>query len=363
MRVTIVGAGAIGGTVGAYLARSGTAVEMVDKDAGHVTAMAAKGLTIQGFDETFTVPVAAISPGELSGPLEVVLLAVKAQHTADAMGSVAPLLTADSTVVSLQNGLCPRTISAAIGDQRTVGALVNFSADYLQPGLITYAGAGTVRIGGLDGRPSPRLDMAAALLSGWGRVEVTDNIWGYLWGKLGYASMLFATALTDETMADIIDSYRPLMVELAAEVYEAAAHEGVRPEPFDNVEPSLYYPREAQDWNRINASLDDLVARRRVDQKTRSGIWRDLAVRKRRTEVDEQIGAVLRIGRGRGLAMPLTDRLVTMIHELEDGVRQLAVANIDELELLRRPAAAPPAASPAPADHSASDGEGLRARQ
>jgi 2-dehydropantoate 2-reductase len=335
VRVTIVGAGAIGGTVGAYLARSGTAVEMVDKDAAHVAAIAENGLTIQGFDETFTVPVEAINPAQLSGPLEVVLLAVKAQHTADAVTSVAPLLTADSTVVSLQNGLCPRTIAAAIGEHRTIGALVNFSADYLEPGLITYAGAGTVRIGGLDGKPSPRLDMAAALLSGWGAVEVTGNIWGYLWGKLGYANMLFGTALTDETMADIIDRYRPLMVELAAEVYEAAAREGVRPEPFDNVEPSLYYPRETQDWDRINVSLDDLVARRRVDQKTRSGIWRDLAVRKRRTEVDDQIGAVLRIGRAGGLPMPLTGRLVTMIHELEDGVRQRTAANVDELELLR----------------------------
>jgi 2-dehydropantoate 2-reductase len=340
VRVTIVGAGAIGGTVGAYLARSGTPVEMVDKDAEHVAAMAASGLTIQAFDQTFTTAVDAIIPGQLAGPLEVVLLAVKAQHTADAVSSLAPLLTADSTVVSLQNGLCPRTIAATIGESRTIGALVNFSADYLEPGLITYAGAGTVRIGGLDGKPSPRLELAATLLSGWGSVEVTGNIWGYLWGKLGYANMLFGTALTDETMADIIDRYRPLMVELAAEVYEAAAREGVRPEPFDNVEPWLYYPREIQDWDRINASLDDLVARRRADQKARSGIWRDLAVRKRRTEVDEQIGAVLRIGRAGGLPMPLTGRLVTMIHELEDGVRQRTVASVDELELLRRSAAA-----------------------
>ena len=335
MRVTIIGAGAIGGTVGAYLARSGTPVEVVDKDAAHATTMATSGLTIQAFDETFTAPVTAIVPDQLTGPLEMVLLAVKAQHTADAVSLIAPLLTADSTVVSLQNGLCPRVIAAAIGEHRTIGALVNFSADYLEPGLITYAGAGTVRIGGLDGKPSPRLEAAAALLSGWGRVEVTDNIWGYLWGKLGYANMLFGTALTDETMADIIDRHRPLMVELATEVYEAAAREGVRPEPFDNVEPSLYYPRETRDWERINASIDDLVARRRVDKKARSGIWRDLAVRKRRTEVDEQTGAVLRIGRAGGLPMPLTDRLVTMIHELEDGTRQRTVANIDELELLR----------------------------
>jgi 2-dehydropantoate 2-reductase len=336
VRVTIVGAGAIGGTVGACLARSGTQVELVDTDAAHVAAIAAKGLTIEGLDETFTVAAEAVTPSQLTGPLGTVLLAVKAQHTAEAVKSVAPLLTPDSTVVSLQNGLCPRTIAAAIGAERTIGALVNFSADYLEPGLITYGGAGTVRIGGLDGQPSPRLDAAAALLSGWGQVEITANIWGYLWGKLGYANMLFATALTDETMADIIDRYRPLMTELGAEVWEAADREGVTPEPFDNIEPSVYYPRDTQDAGRINASIDDLVARRRTDTKVRSGIWRDLAVRHRATEVDEQIGAVLHIGRSHGLPMPLTGHLVDMIHQLEDGTRQRTIANVDELEHILR---------------------------
>jgi 2-dehydropantoate 2-reductase len=125
------------------------------------------------------------------------------------------------------------------------------------------------------------------------------------------------------------------MVALAAEVYEAADYEGVRPEPFDNVEPSVYYPRDTRDWDRINASLDDLVARRKGDTKTRSGIWRDLAVRKRRTEVDEQIAAAAAIGRGHGLPMTLTTRLVEMIHELEEGSRDRSVVNVDELDALR----------------------------
>jgi 2-dehydropantoate 2-reductase len=338
----VVGAGAIGGTIGAHLVRSGTEIDVVDTDPAHVAAMAERGIAIEGLDEPFTAPVtSAVTPDQLEGPLETVLLAVKAQHTATAIKAIAPALTPDSTVVSLQNGLCPRVIAAEIGAARTIGALVNFSADYLEPGLITYGGSGTVRIGGLDGQPSPRLDAAAELLSGWGLVEVTDNIWGYLWGKLGYANMLFATALTDETMAAIIDRYRPLMVALAAEVYEAADYEGVRPEPFDNVEPSLYYPRDTRDWERINASLDDLVARRKTDTKTRSGIWRDLAVRQRRTEVDEQIGAVAEIGRGHGLPMTLTSRLVEMIHELEEGSRGRSAMNADELDALRSDAGDP----------------------
>jgi 2-dehydropantoate 2-reductase len=100
----------------------------------------------------------------------------------------------------------------------------------------------------------------------------TSNIWGYLWGKLGYANMLFGTALADETMADVIDCYRDLMVELAAEMYEVADREGARVEPFASVEPSLYCPREKRRPAAIARSLDDLVARRRRDGKSKSGI-------------------------------------------------------------------------------------------
>jgi 2-dehydropantoate 2-reductase len=167
-----------------------------------------------------------------------------------------------------------------------------------------------------------------------GEVKVTDNIWGYIWGKMGYANMLFATATTDETMADIIDRYRHLMVELATEIYDVAAREGVKPEPFDDVEPGLYYPRDQRDWDAINRSLDALVARRRRDRKTHSGIWRDLAVRRRPTEVDFQIGLAAEIGGGHGLPMPLTNALVGMIHELESGRRDRSLSNLDELNAL-----------------------------
>ncbi len=336
MSLTIVGAGAIGGTLGAYLARAGTPVLLVDQDEDHVAAMQARGLTIQGFAETFTTKVTACTPRELSGPLDTVLLAVKSQHTESALRVVAPLLATHSSVVSLQNGLCERIIAGRIGPERTVGCFVNFSADYLEPGLILYGGAGSLYLGEIDGRISERVQVLQRLLSAWGTATVTGNIWGYLWGKLGYANMLFATALADETMADVIDRYRPLMVELAAEVYAVADREGITVEPFDGVEPSLYYPAGQRSLPAIERSLDDLVARRRRDQKSKSGIWRDLAVRRRKTEVDEQLGMAVESGARHGLPMPLTRRLVSMIHDLEDGRRLMAWGNLDELEALRR---------------------------
>ena len=334
MRFTVVGAGAIGGTLGAYMLRAGEAVEFADRAADHVQAMRTQGLTIQAFDGTFTVPVEAVTMDELKGPLDVVLLAVKAQDTVAAVKLIHPLLGTGSAVVSLQNGLCEPVIAAQIGSQRTIGAFINFNADYLEPGLIHYGGPGAFHVGEIDGSASARVGEMVRRFSHWGTVRSTTNIFGYLWAKLGYANMLYATALVDEPMADGVDFHRRLMIELACEVYDAARAEAIHLEPFDNVEPNLYYPRESQDWDAINRSLDRLVGLMRKSEKQKSGVWRDLAVRKRKTEVDYHLGAAAEVGRRHGLTMPLTHRLIEMIHEVEGGRRAMAPANIDELDAM-----------------------------
>ncbi len=339
MRYLVVGSGAIGGTVGAYMARAGEDVTFVDKDRDHVEAMRREGLTIQGYAETFTIPVKAMHLEELQDvktPPDFLLLAVKAQHTREALLAAMRAVGPHTAVVSLQNGLNERTIAEICGAERTIGCFVNFSADYLGPGLVHYGSSGALYLGELDGSDTERLRTLGEAMAKFGKVELTNNIWGYLWGKLGYANMLFATALADAKMGDVTLRYQPLMLELACEVYDVAAREGVRPEAFDTITPQLYWPREAQDWAVLGPALQHMAAWQLSSQKTKSGIWRDLAVRHRRTEVDEQPGKVLEIGRGHGLAMPLTSRLVGMIKEIEDGSRAMSWRNIDELEELRQ---------------------------
>ena len=74
-----------------------------------------------------------------------------------------------------------------------------------------------------------------------------------------------------------------------------------------------------------------MVAHNRRSLKSHSGIWRDLAVRKRRTEVDAQLGPIVEFGERHGVPTPLTARLIAMIHEIEDGARPLAAGNLDDL--------------------------------
>jgi 2-dehydropantoate 2-reductase len=320
MAYTVFGAGAIGGTVGAYMLRAGESVLFVDKDADHVYAMQQRGLTIRGFSETFTVPVEATTPDALPDSLETVLLAVKAPATEAAVRAFAERLDPRGCVVSLQNGLNELNISRLVGEQRTIGAFVNFSADYLEPGLIHFGGRGAFYIGELNGSSSPRLDSLQRALGHWGHVQQTDNIWGYLWGKQAYGAMLFATALTSDSMADAIDAHRPVMVSLANEVLGVAAALGMRPIGFDGFDPCD-----------VGRSLDEVIAIRRTDEKTHSGVWRDLAIRHRRTEVDAHFVPIVTYASELGLSVVLLKRMIEMIHDIEEGRRTFSASNLNEL--------------------------------
>jgi 2-dehydropantoate 2-reductase len=332
MRSLIWGAGAIGGTLGAYLARAGSDITMVDTAAEHVDAIARDGLRVTGPIDEFTVPVPAFTPQMLSGTWDEIILATKAHHTDIAIRALLPHLTAGGYVVSAQNGLNELAIADVVGAERTVGAFVNFGADYLEPGVIHYAGHGAVVVGEIDGGITPRV---TAIRDAWRdfdpRAIVTPNIWGYLWGKEAYGAMLFATALTNESIADALamPAYRQLYIALAREILAVAAARAVRPEAFDGFDPAAYLTTASA--GAAERSLDALVAHNRRSAKSHSGIWRDLAVRKRHTEVDAQLGIVVALGSEAGVPAPLTARLVALIHEIERGERQQSLETLNAL--------------------------------
>ena len=306
MDYVVVGAGAIGGTVGARLARRGHDVVFADVDAEHVAAMNDQGLSVEGPVEEFTVAARAVHPHDLPDGLGRVLLAVKAHDTESAVASVAPRLAPDGFVVSLQNGLNEPAIAEAVGAARTVGAFVNFGADYIGPGRIFVGGRGTFRVGEIDGSRSERVVQLAGNLDD---AEVTDNILGFLWAKEAYGAMLFATAISDLSIADALEEprYRPLYLRLADEVLACAT---ARPEAFDGFDPAD-----------LDGSIERLVAFNRRSAKTHSGIYRDLAVRKRRAET-----AMFDAIEG-----PLLSRTLALVHEIEEGRRVCEVANLELL--------------------------------
>jgi 2-dehydropantoate 2-reductase len=336
LRVAVVGAGAIGGTVGAYLVRAGHDVTFVDVVPEHVAAIRAHGLRIEGPIDAFTVHAPAYGPDEVPGRFETVFLCVKAHATEGAARGLLPFLADDGVVVSLQNGLNELVIADVVGAERTMGCFVNFGADYLEPGVIHFGGRGAFVLGELDGRDTPRLRAVHAAVRAFepGAV-VTSNIFGYLWSKLAVGAMIFATALTDDGIADCyaMPEYRALFAAIAREVLAVAQASGIAPEPFDGFDPGAFLPSVAPDVT--ERSLDAMVAFNRRSAKTHSGVWRDLAVRKRKTEGEAQLGPIPRQAAAVGLTAPLVTRILERVREVEEGARPRGRANLDELEALR----------------------------
>jgi 2-dehydropantoate 2-reductase len=334
MRLTVWGAGAIGGITGASLARAGHSVLLVDANAEHVAAMRRDGLVILDERGDWRAPVEAATPPEVQGPLERVLLAVKAAATATAVEQIAPQLAPGGVVVSLQNGLNPEIIAARIGADRTLGCLVNWAGDWIAPGRIQFGGEGSFVLGELNGQLTPRLQAIGDLLSLVMPVRLTENLWGFLWAKTCYASLLFATALTDETIYDVVErslSIQRMLVRLVAEAMAVAEASGVRLETFDEYDPALYRRGAAGDEAAVREAMAAVSSFYRRHTKVKTGIWRDLVVRRRKTEVDQQPGMVVAKGRALGIPTPLTARLVHMIHEREEGARPMGWANLEEL--------------------------------
>ncbi len=358
--ILVWGGGAIGGTLAAYWARAGIPVTLVDIDAAHVEAVRSTGLAIEGPVDAFRVVVPAFTPATLQGRFTDVVLAVKAHMTDAALGQLAPHVADDGYVLSAQNGLNERTIAARLGRERTLGCFVNFGADWLGPGRILYGNRGAVVVGELDGQVRDRTTRMHAWLQRFDADAIlTDNIDGYLWGKLAYGAMLFATALTDDSMsANFADPRRrDVFVGLGREVVDLAHAYGVTPVGFGRFDPHAFRSigdrpegeglvqgsddagsGDAGSGNagsgnasRADAVIDWLAHYTSQTAKTHSGIWRDLAVRHRATEVDAQVGMLVDLAREKGVALPLSARLVELIHDVEAGRRPRAAATFDAL--------------------------------
>jgi len=313
VRYLVLGCGAIGGTVAAGLARDGHEVLVCDADPAVTAAISERGLMITGPVENFTAAVTAVMPADLPQRLDgPVLLAVKAHHTAAAAAVLAGRMHGDGYVVSLQNGLNAGLLTDSLGSGRVVEAFVNFGADVIDPGVVLRGNRGTFVIGEIDGTITDRVRALAADIAD---ARVTSNVLGYLWAKQAYGAMLFATAVSDLPIFEVLQdtAFHPMLTELARQVLAQAP---VTPMPFDGFDPAD-----------LAGSLGGLAEFNRGSAKTHSGVYRDLAVRHRPTEVEAILGP---------LDGPLVHRVAELVTAIEQGRRSCSRANLDLLAAYER---------------------------
>lgn len=344
MRIHIIGAGAIGGMAGAYMVQNGEDVTFVDQWREHVDAMRQNGLAIDGIRGPMRLDVRALHSDDLAEPIELAFVAVKSHHTDDAIRLIAPHLTANATVVSLQNGFNADKIAAAVGRERVVGTVPDYTAALVDPGRLEFTVGGPVYIGALDGSDTNVVREVERLLSYLTTVKVTSNIVGRIWTKQCYMSQIVMTALVNASVNDVIQMmrYRLLGIALVREAISVADRAGVTLEADDYFQPEFIRQRSLaarrEQAKHLQALIDHFALRDEEPAPTNyqfvkkgSGMWWDIVYRRRRSETAGITGGILERARELGVPTPLNSALVAMITEIEEGQRQQSWDNLDEL--------------------------------
>ncbi len=348
MQVTIVGAGAIGGLAGAYMTRAGYNVVLVDRWREHVEALRTHGVHIDGIRGEMHVPVTAVTPDALSGPLEAVLIATKSQHTAEAVRDVLPHFGAQTFVVSFQNGFNEPLIAdilagAGLGaGSRVIGSIPNYGGALVDPGHLEHVHEGPIQLGEMDGTLSPRLRELARMLESLTEVQLSTNIWGQIWAKEVYSAQVVFSALVDAPIAQSLgnERYARIAGAVVREALEIADACGISVEAFDFFDPANYRPQTPADTDKLIVNINHAIWLLKKDQRPQqhqfkkkgSGIWWDIVYRNRPSEVRSSNGKLVDYGRNAGADVRLNEKLNSMIYDIEEGRRQLGFHNYDELE-------------------------------
>jgi 2-dehydropantoate 2-reductase len=321
MRTVIVGAGAIGGYIGARLAQAGADV-VLHARGPHLRAMQDRGLRVISPDGD--VEVRPQVSGDLAaiGPADVVFLGVKAHSLSALAPTLAPLLGPDTVVVSTQNGIPwwyfqeaggefqglrlervdpGGVIAAAIEPRRVVGSLAYFATDIVEPGVIRHTEGNRISFGEPDGSKSERARrIAESLIAAGFRCPVTPRFRHEIWVKLlGNASLNPVSALTGATLVEIVrdPEVGPLVRQIMTEVESVATRLGIE----------------------LPVSIDQRMAGAEKVGEHKTSMLQDLEAG-RPMELDAVVGGVLELGERLGLPMPAT-RSVYSCAKLLDRTR------------------------------------------
>jgi len=335
-KIAIVGAGALGGHVGAYLTRDGHDITLIDPWPEHVERMRADGLTLEGQTEAecFTQPVTAMHLTELqqvaNGRLfDFAFVAMKSYDTVWATEMIRQYLAPGGFTVSLQNGINEERMAGVIGWGKTVGCIAStIAVELTGPGHVNrnvHLGgeAHTIfRVGEPHGRVTPRTEMIADMFKCVDSAKTTTNLWGERWSKLTVNCMrnpVSAATGRGGNDNDRDDMTRSLALRIAAEAIEVGWALGYELEPVYGMAPEDVVGAVKGDdaaIGRVEARLFENMKRR--SDKQRPSMGQDIA-KGRRTEIDFINGLVAEKAAEFGIATPANLGIIEAVKKVERG--------------------------------------------
>ncbi|WNG43503.1 2-dehydropantoate 2-reductase [Archangium minus] len=316
MRISIFGAGAIGGFLGVRLLQAGADVTFIARGA-HLAAMREKGVTLRSGGESVTVrPRCTDNPAE-AGPQDAVLITLKAHSLPAAAAQMLPLLGPETSLITGINGVPywyfygldgpyrDRHVESVdpggklwetLHPSRAIGAVIYPAAEVLEPGVIEHSYGDRVTLGEPDGSRSPRIEALSKLFIQAGlkspiRPRIRDELWVKLWGNLAFNPLSALTGATLDRLAtqgDLRTVARTMMVEAQA-VAEALG-------------------------TRFPIDVDKRIQGAAEVGAHKTSMLQDLE-RGRPMEIDALLGAVVELGQLVGKPMPTCDMVLTLVRE------------------------------------------------
>ena len=336
-RIVVLGAGAIGSVIGAYLTRAGHDVTLVDTWGEHVDAMRRDGLRITAQDEEFVVPIEAMHLGQLNTvlePFDAAFLCVKSYDTVWATHLLLPYIEPTAPIVSAQNGINDETIAQIAGYTREIGCVVVLGAGLYEAGHAIRTSVPdrlAFAVSELSGVRSPRIEALADMMKAIGPTKVTDNLWGDRWAKLAtncmFNSVCAVTGLGSgsvRTTPGAVDA----SIRIASEVARVGRALGVVVEPINGI-PAETYERcgEPEAMEQIK---EGLAAGAGELGAGRPSMLQDV-MKRRRTEIDHLNGYVVSRGAEVGIDTPANEEVSRLVRLIERGRLESGVDNIERL--------------------------------
>ncbi|MBE5779123.1 MAG: 2-dehydropantoate 2-reductase [Clostridiales bacterium] len=329
-RYAIYGAGSLGTVLGAFIEKSGTHIDLINRNKAHVEALNRDGARITGTVE-MNVPVTAITPDEMTGVYDVILLMTKQLKNPEVVSFLKPFLAEDGVMVTLQNGLPEPGIAEIIGSGRTMGCVVEWGATLSAPGQCTLTSevdSLSFHMGKMEGITDAQYAMVKELLEKMCPVHEEENLLGARWSKLLInATFSGLGTVMGGVFGDVSGSTagRRVAIRCMKECIDVGHAAGVTFAPVQgkNITALFYYKNALKRF--VGTLLIPIAMKKH--RAIEPSMLQDLKNGKP-CEVDAINGVVCDYGRRYGVKTPINDRIVEIIKKQQEGQLPLSAENI-----------------------------------
>lgn len=330
-----MGAGSLGTIIGAYIAKAGVEIDLIDANVEHVKALNENGAKVVGTVE-FSAPVNALTPDKMEGIYDIVFYIVKQTYNELALKQLLPHLNESSTVCTLQNGVPELKVAEVIGAERTVGGTVGWGATWIGPGvseLTSNPDKMTFDLGELDGKLTDRIYKIQELLEHMCETIVLDNLTGIRWTKLMVnATFSGMSAALGCTFGDILDNEKALLCvkHIANECIDVSRAMGIKMEPIQGFDLGTLLAFS----NKDERDKKDPVYHKMwgPHRKLKASMLQDLE-KGRKCEIDAINGVVCEKGRDVQVATPINDKVVEIVTGIQEGKFDYVFTNLEMFEI------------------------------